>query len=66
MVKSNQLIDSIIEAAQNIQKVSTRGTANYIITEKNIGDILKGGFIKTTRIIKIKKILKNISNISAQ
>jgi hypothetical protein len=56
---SKDLIQKLNEAAKRIASVSTKGPANYIIADKNIGDILKRQFYRTDRIMKIEKILKN-------
>jgi hypothetical protein len=57
---SKELIQKLNEAASKIASASTKGpAANYIITSKSIGDILKRQFYRTDRIMKIEKILKN-------
>ena len=59
MIQKN-LLSKIIEASNRISSHSTKGLANYIITNKNISDILLGNFIKVDRIMKIEKILERI------
>jgi hypothetical protein len=57
---SKELIQKLNEAASKIASYSKRGPANYIVTDKSIGDILKRQFYRTDRIMKIEKILKKI------
>jgi len=59
-MNDKEIIQKLIESANKIATVSSRGSANYIITNKNIGDILKKQFYRTDRIIKIEKIIKQL------
>ena len=59
MIQKN-LLSKIKEASNIISSHSTRGTANYIITNKNISDMLFWNFRKVDRIMKIEKILERI------
>ena len=54
------LISRILGASKIIHQSALRGNANYIITSKNIGNIIRSGFYRTNRIMKIEKILKQI------
>jgi len=44
---SKELIQKLNEAASKIASYSKRGPANYIVTDKSIGDILKRQFYRT-------------------
>ena len=58
----SELISKLLNASKVIHEATLRGSANYIVTNQNIGSIIKSGFIKTNRITQIEKIWTKINN----
>lgn len=56
----SELISRILAASKVIHESATRGTADYIITNQNIGNIIRSGFTRTNRIMQIEKIFKKL------